>query len=129
MVLLKSITAVTPGKAILFGEHFVVYDYPSIIFAISKRLEITIHSNTSASNINNKRKKNRIKIFSNLGFNAQVIDNTLTLSKSRFSINHDIITNLNKIIQFLINDNKDDSTNIINEDLIMYINSEIPVGG
>lgn len=129
MVLLKSITAVTPGKAILFGEHFVVYDYPSIIFAISKRLEITIHSNTPPSNIKDKRKKNHIKIFSNLGFNAQVIDNTLTLSKSCFSINHDIITNLNKIIQFLVNDSKDDSTNIINEDLIIYINSEIPVGG
>ena len=38
MVILNSLTATSPGKAILFGEHFVVYGYSSIIFAINKKL-------------------------------------------------------------------------------------------
>jgi len=41
-MVLKNVSAITPGKAILFGEHFVVYGYSSIIFAIDKKFKVTI---------------------------------------------------------------------------------------
>jgi mevalonate kinase len=131
MVLLKKITTITPGKAILFGEHFVVYGYPSIIFAISKKMEITVHFESSQSKINNKKMKNgiKIKISSNLGFNAQVIDNNIKSSNSCFSLNPDVVTNLNKILQFLVHDNKDHFNEVLEEDLFIHIHSEIPIGG
>ena len=51
MVVLNSVTATSPGKAILFGEHFVVYGYSSIIFAIDKKFRITMNFENSDKNM------------------------------------------------------------------------------
>lgn len=123
------ITAITPGKAILFGEHFVVYGCSSIIFAIDKKLEITVYSKGANKGNNYNKKKNIIEISSNLGFNAQVINGEIFLASDGFSLNYDIARNLIKIIQFLINDNKDEFDNLLTDDLTVCINTEIPIGG
>lgn len=49
--------ASSPGKIILFGEHFVVYGVNAILCAIDKRITVT----------SEKIKKHEIKIFSNIG--------------------------------------------------------------
>ncbi len=36
-----SVEATAPGKAILFGEHSVVYRGPAIVIAIDRRAKIT----------------------------------------------------------------------------------------
>lgn len=42
-------TISAPGKLMLFGEHAVVYGYPCIVTAISKRLEVSIAENDDVS--------------------------------------------------------------------------------
>jgi mevalonate kinase len=37
-----AVTASAPSKTILFGEHFVVYGEPAIVFAIDKRAYVTV---------------------------------------------------------------------------------------
>ena len=76
---MNNISAISPGKTILFGEHFVVYGYSSIIFAINKKLKIRINFENSY--------KNKIRFFSNLGFNAEVIDSKINVSNNS-SINY-----------------------------------------
>ncbi len=39
---MKKITALAPGKLMLFGEHAVVYGQPCIVTAVDERLEVTI---------------------------------------------------------------------------------------
>lgn len=47
----SSATASAPGKLVLFGEHFVVYDTPAILAAINRRVNVTVHVNNT-DNIN-----------------------------------------------------------------------------
>jgi mevalonate kinase len=43
----KAARASAPGKVILFGEHFVVYDAPAILAAITRRVEVSAKLNDS----------------------------------------------------------------------------------
>jgi mevalonate kinase len=47
----RSAIASAPGKLVLFGEHFVVYDTPAILAAINRRVNVTVHVNNT-DNIN-----------------------------------------------------------------------------
>ena len=47
----SSAGASAPGKLVLFGEHFVVYDNPAILAAINRRVNVTVHVNNT-DNIN-----------------------------------------------------------------------------
>jgi mevalonate kinase len=126
MFILNDISATSPGKAILFGEHFVVYGYSSIIFAIDKKLRITINfGNPEKSTSNNK---NKIRIFSNLGFSAEIIDSKIIMSNCSLS-NYNIVKNLNKIMNYLIDKNNDDKRYSNNRNITISVDSEIPIGG
>jgi mevalonate kinase len=121
MVSLNNIASTSPGKTILFGEHFVVYGYSSLIFAINKKLKIRITFENSY--------KNKIRIFSNLGFDAEIDNSKITVSNS-LSTNLTIVKNIHKIIGHLMSANKENiHNNNDNQDLTIYINSEIPIGG
>jgi mevalonate kinase len=128
MVILTDVSATSPGKAILFGEHFVVYGYPSIIFAIDKKLRITIKFEDPEKRTNNY--KNKIRIFSNLGFSAEIFDSEIIMS-SRSPSDYSIVKNLNKIMDYLIdkNSNNNDIRHYNNNDITISIDSEIPIGG
>jgi mevalonate kinase len=45
----SSARASAPGKVVLFGEHFVVYDNPAILAAIDRRVNVTVYVNTTGS--------------------------------------------------------------------------------
>ncbi len=128
MVVLNNVTATSPGKAILFGEHFVVYGYSSIIFAIDKKFRITMNFKNSDKNTHDN-KKNKIKIFSNLGFSAEIVDSKIKMSNN-LSLYFNIVKTLNIIIEYLLNNNSNDiRSGNIGGDLTIFINSEIPIGG
>jgi len=38
----SSARASAPGKLVLFGEHFVVYDNPAILAAINRRVNVNV---------------------------------------------------------------------------------------
>lgn len=126
MVILNSLTATSPGKAILFGEHFVVYGYSSIIFAINKKLGITISFEDSDKKTDSK--KNKIKLYSNLGFIAEIADSEINISDN-LSSNYIVAKNIKKIIDHLVDDNSNDISNGNKGNITIYINSEIPIGG
>ena len=46
----RQIEAVAPGKVILFGEHFVVYGYPSLIASIDKFFKVKVDISPSTAN-------------------------------------------------------------------------------
>ena len=125
MVILNDIAATSPGKAILFGEHFVVYGYSSIIFAIDKKLKVTLNFENLEKRTNNKKK---IRVFSNLGFSAEIIDSKITMLNGSPS-NYNVVKNLNKIMDYLIDNNNNDIRNSTNGDITIFVNSEIPIGG
>jgi mevalonate kinase len=126
MVILNSLTATSPGKAILFGEHFVVYGYSSIIFAINKKLGISISFEHSDKKTDSK--KNKIKLYSNLGFIAEIVDSEINISNN-LSSNYIVAKNIKKIIDHLVDDNSNDISNGNKGNITIYINSEIPIGG
>jgi len=45
----SSARASAPGKVVLFGEHFVIYDNPAILAAIDRRVNVTVCVNTAGS--------------------------------------------------------------------------------
>ncbi|MGB6674924.1 MAG: mevalonate kinase [Candidatus Nitrosopolaris sp.] len=45
----SSARASAPGKVVLFGEHFVIYDNPAILAALDRRVNVTVCVNTSGS--------------------------------------------------------------------------------
>src|SRR5919202_3454721 len=121
-MVLKNINAITPGKAILFGEHFVVYGYSSIIFAIDKSFIVTLYlDKTNKKEYYNGKK---IKIFSNLGINAEITDSRINLYDNKSS-NYNIVNKLKKTINYLINNDFDNSKEKLSGDLVLYIDSEI----
>jgi mevalonate kinase len=122
------IKTMAPGKVILFGEHFVVYGFPSLIASIEKFFKVTIQIPNSSNGA--------IKIESNLGFTSVrhglEIDITPHSHSRKFG---DIISKLYKIVDYLTN-----SETIIGEyhlggnssnpkELIIKLESELPLGG
>ncbi len=121
MGILNNVTSSSPGKTILFGEHFVVYGYSSLIFAIDKRFRIQLEYENSDGN------DLRIRVGSNLGFSAEIVNSKITMSNS-IQPYVDIVKNLHKIICYILDGpNADGFRN--KQNLNIYINSEIPIGG
>ena len=79
----RQIVAVAPGKVILFGEHFVVYGYPSLIASIDKFFKVKVDFSPSTSD--------EIKIESNLGFRATLQNSVLHFPLGQDSAYHEII--------------------------------------
>ncbi|HEX5905181.1 MAG TPA: hypothetical protein VFY50_03960, partial [Candidatus Nitrosocosmicus sp.] len=90
----QTIKVMSPGKVILFGEHFVVYGYPSLIASIEKHFKVTVQTPT--------KRKGEIIIKSNLGFTSAKRGGAIHISplslRPKFG---DIITKLYKIIDYL----------------------------
>ena len=63
--------ASAPGKVVLFGEHFVIYDNPAILAAISRRVKVKVRVNST----------DHININSDLGLRASYRDSTFNLIK------------------------------------------------
>jgi len=121
MVLLNNVTSTSPGKAILFGEHFVVYGYSSLIFAVDKRLGIKLECENSDGN------STKIRVSSNLGFSAEISDSKITMTNN-VQLFVDIVENLHKIINYLIGSTNGSIVNG-NQNMNISIHSEIPIGG
>lgn len=113
------ITAVSPGKAILLGEHFVVYGYPSIIASINKNFRLEIQFIPS--------NQNELRINSNLGFSALIQDSKIKITSKKQDVFYDIIEKLYKIIEYLIDHNGLNYKSKYN--IFIQLNSEIPLGG
>lgn len=121
------VKAMAPGKIILFGEHFVVYGFPSLIASIEKYFKVTIQIFSG-----NKRK---IKIESNLGFTS-VADGTeidITPSVLRPKVG-DIVSKLYKVIDHLtsyqsVTNSAHPSVTYNMGNLIVQLDSELPLGG
>ncbi len=117
----SKITAISPGKTILFGEHFVVYGYPSIVAAINKKFTVSLTFENSTIR--------KIKITSSFGFTAEIVNSTINISASS-SFSYDIIKNVVNIIDSILRSNVntiyDDAQKLI---LDLHLSSDIPIGG
>lgn len=121
------VKAMAPGKVILFGEHFVVYGFPSLIASIEKFFKVTIQIPKSSNG--------EIRIESNLGFTSVRQGSDIHIAphslRPKFG---NIISQLYKIVDYLTN-----SEAILGEyhlggsssakDLIIKLESELPIGG
>ena len=88
------VKAMAPGKVILFGEHFVVYGFPSLMASIEKFFKVTIQLPHSSKGV--------ISIESNLGFTCvrQGPDIHIT-PQSLHPKFGDIVSKLYKIVDYL----------------------------
>ncbi len=116
------VTSTSPGKAILFGEHFVVYGYSSLIFAIDKRFRVVLEHVDSDAN------SSKIRVTSNLGFSAEIVDSKIVMSNNT-RLYADAVNNLHKIVSYLLEGLHNDGTVANKQSMNIYIDSEIPVGG
>lgn len=122
MVVSYKVTSTSPGKAILFGEHFVVYGYSSLIFAIDKRFRVVLEYGDSDEN------NSKIRVNSNLGFSAEIVDSKIIMSNNA-QIYANVINNLYKIISYLLKGLPSDGNVANKQTMTIYIDSEIPIGG
>ncbi len=113
-----NISSISPGKIILFGEHFVVFDYSSIVAAIDKKFNISLNLVKSS--------KEKIKVISDLGFSIDIIDSKTYLSGGN-KISPYVVKNLNRIIQYFLDLRKMENPDMF--DLTLHLNSELPLGG
>ncbi|MDQ4073918.1 MAG: mevalonate kinase [Thermoproteota archaeon] len=117
----SKITAISPGKTILFGEHFVVYGYPSIVAAINKKFTASMTFGNSTIR--------KIKITSSFGFTAEIVKSTINIS-TRSSFSYDVIKKvadiLDSILRCNVNTIYDDSQRL---SLDLHLSSDIPIGG
>src|SRR5437899_13013552 len=67
----SSARASAPGKVVLFGEHFVIYNNPAILAAITRRVNVSVHVNNTAS----------ITINSDLGLVGSLRDSRFKVQK------------------------------------------------
>ncbi len=122
--------SISPGKSILFGEHFVVYGYSSIIFAIDRKLGISINFKNKIQRSNHTPK---INIFTNMGFNAEIINSKINLSNDSKTFSYFVVDNLYKILNYLIIKNKNETfinnIDVTKIDIDIFIDSDIPIGG
>jgi len=113
------IEAAAPGKMILFGEHFVVYGYPSLIASIDKFFKVKIDFTPSTIH--------EIKIKSNLGFSATIRNSALYFPPGRDTTYDEIIKKLYSVIQYLTKHIGIDVRS--NSNIVIRLDSGIPLGG
>jgi mevalonate kinase len=122
-----TVKAMAPGKVILFGEHFVVYGFPSLIASIEKFFKVTIQVPNSSNST--------IKIESNLGFTSVRQGSEIHIKpQSLGPIFGDVVSKLYKIVDYLTNSkvilgNYSLGKSSNNNDLIIKLESELPLGG
>ena len=122
MVVSRKVTSTSPGKAILFGEHFVVYGYSSLIFAIDKRFRVVLEYGDSDENVS------KIQVASNLGFCAEIVDSKIIMSNNA-QLYADIVNNLYKIVSYLLEGLHNYGAVANKQSMTICIDSEIPIGG
>jgi mevalonate kinase len=115
-----TISAVTPGKIILFGEHFVVYGYPSIIASIDRYFSVDISFHPEA--------QGALKIISSLGFSATKMDIGIHFESPPSKQYVEIARKLYKILEYL------NGVEVIQRDpkkgeLVVKLDSQLPLGG
>ncbi len=113
------IAAVAPGKVILFGEHFVVYGYPSLIASIDKFFKVKVDLSPSTTN--------EIKIESNLGFRTTIRNSVLYFPLGQDSAYHEIIQKLYSVIRYVVAQSGIDVRSKYS--ILIRLDSEIPLGG
>ncbi|KAA2279731.1 mevalonate kinase [Candidatus Nitrosocosmicus agrestis] len=116
----QKVSAVTPGKVILFGEHFVVYGYPSIIASIERYFSVDISFYPEA--------KGAVQIISNLGFSATKMGIDIKFETTPSKDHLEIVSKLYKIIDYL------NGVEVIQKDpkkgkFIIKLDSQLPLGG
>lgn len=123
----QTIKTMSPGKVILFGEHFVVYGYPSLIASIDKYFKVTVRRPSLY--------KGEIRIESNLGFTSvKYRGGEITISPMSLDTKFvNIVTKLYTIIDYLINNEKMISKELAEtykeEGLFIKLESDLPPGG
>lgn len=122
MVVSHRVTSTSPGKAILFGEHFVVYGYSSLIFAIDKRFRVVLEYGCTDEN------SGKIRVNSNLGFSAEIVDSKIIMPHNT-QLYAGIVNNLYKIISYLLEGLHNDGAVVNKQTMTICIDSEIPIGG
>ncbi len=115
----RQIVTIAPGKVILFGEHFVVYGYPSLIASIDKFFKVKVVFSPSTAD--------EIKIESNLGFRATIQNSVLNFPLGQDSAYHEIIKKLYSVIQYLVTHVGIDVRSKYS--ILIRLDSEIPLGG
>ena len=115
----RQIAAIAPGKVILFGEHFVVYGYPSLIASIDKFFKVKVHFTRSTIN--------EIKIESNLGFTATLQNSVLNIPVGQDEEYSEIIKKLYSVIRYLVAHIGIDVRSKYR--ILIHLDSEIPLGG
>jgi len=115
----RQIEAIAPGKVILFGEHFVVYGYPSLIASIDKLFKVKVDFSPSTTD--------EIKIESNLGFRATIKNSVLYFPVGQDSVHNEIIKKLYGVIQYLVTQINLDYRSKYS--IMISLDSEIPLGG
>ncbi len=115
----RQIEAVAPGKVILFGEHFVVYGYPSLITSIDKFFKVKVYISSSTAD--------EIKIESNLGFRATLQNSVLSFPVGQDNTYHEIIKKLYSVIHYLVTHVSIDVRSKYS--ILIRLDSEIPLGG
>lgn len=115
----RRIATIAPGKVILFGEHFVVYGYPSLIASIDKFFKVKVDFLPPTAD--------EITIESNLGFKATIQNSVLNFPQGQENAYHEIIKKLYSVIQYLINHIGIDIGS--KSSILIHLDSEIPLGG
>jgi mevalonate kinase len=116
----RPIETIAPGKVILFGEHFVVYGYPSLIASIDKFFKVKVVFSPSTAD--------EIKIESNLGFRASIKNSILVLPPGQDNSNYgEIVKKLYSVIQYLVTHVGIDVRSKYS--IFIHLDSEIPLGG
>lgn len=115
----NQIVTIAPGKVILFGEHFVVYGYPSLIASIDRFFKVKVIFWPSTGN--------EIQIESNLGFRATVRNSVLSFPPDQDKTYYETIKKLYNVIRYLMTSTSIDVQQRYS--IFIHLDSEIPLGG
>jgi len=115
----RQIVTIAPGKVILFGEHFVVYGYPSLIASIDKFFKVRVRLSPSTGD--------EIKIESNLGFRATIRKSVLDLPPGQDNAYYEIIKKMHNVIKYLMIHTGIDVKSRYG--ILIHLDSQIPLGG